>query len=153
MQTEVSVKNCQPAQVNESRLVEAAAKTLVVERFEQPAEISIVLADDAQIRVLNRMYRGKDRPTDVLSFSQLEGEELNSGGEGAITLGDVVISVETAERQAAERAHSLEDELDVLVVHGVLHLLGYDDETEPEAAEMRRHERKILDQLRDGRTC
>ena len=111
-----------------------------------------MLADDAQIRVLNRMYRGKDRPTDVLSFSQLEGEEFISGGEDTKTLGDVVISVETAERQAAERAHSLEDELDVLLVHGVLHLLGYDDETEPEAAEMRRHERKILDQLRDGRT-
>lgn len=152
MQTEVSVKNCQAAQVNESRLVEAAAKTLLVERFEQPAEISIVLADDAQIRILNRMYRGKDRPTDVLSFSQLEGEELISGCEDMTTLGDVVISVETAERQAAERAHSLEDELDVLVVHGVLHLLGYDDETEPEGVEMRRHEGNILDQLRHGRT-
>lgn len=114
-----------------------------VEHFPKPAEVSIVLTDDAHIHELNRDYRGVDRPTDVLAFSQLEGREFPSDS-ALVTLGDVVISVETAARQAGEHGHSLQDELDLLTVHGILHLLGYDDQTEEEAEEMRRHERRIL---------
>lgn len=90
-----------------------------------------------------------DRPTDVLSFSQIEGEPVTLE-EGAIPLGDVVVSVDTAERQAEEAGHSTDQELDLLVVHGMLHLLGYDDQTEAGAAEMRKHEKAILDELKDG---
>lgn len=109
-----------------------------------------MLVDDKQIRRLNKQYRGTDRPTDVLAFGQLKDYAIDIPGEPVI-LGDVVISVETAERQAAEMKHSLAEELDLLVIHGVLHLLGYSDETDAEAAQMRKRERAILGQLRDGR--
>jgi len=143
-ETEVLVKNCQREPVDRRRLVEVVRKSLRVERFEKPAEISIVLTNDEDIQRLNREYRGVDSPTDVLAFSQLEGEPMRAEA-GPVALGDVVISVETARRQAAERGHSTADELDLLAVHGVLHLLGYDDRTEAGAAEMRRHESAILD--------
>lgn len=84
-------------------------------------EVSVVLAGDDLLRRLNREYRGRDRPTDVLSFPG-PGE-----GEG---LGDVVISVPTAARNARRQGHSVQRELDILAVHGLLHVLGYDHETD-----------------------
>jgi probable rRNA maturation factor len=86
------------------------------------AELSIVLVSDAQIRRLNKLYRNKDKPTDVLSFPI--GEKVN----GWLILGDIVISVDTARRQAKEFGYSLEEELKRLLVHGLVHLLGYDHE-------------------------
>lgn len=150
METEVLLRNSQPEPVDESRIVKIAEKALQVEHFPKPAEISIVLTDDEQMHVLNRDYRGKDRPTDVLSFSQLEGEPFAEGLEGRVELGDIVISVDTAKRQAAEHGHSPQDEIDLLIAHGMLHLLGYDDATEAGAAEMRRHEAEILEEVRHG---
>lgn len=129
--------------MDQKRLIEIVRKSLGVEHFPKPAEVSVVLTDDAQIHELNRDYRGVDRPTDVLAFSQLEGREFPCDS-APVTLGDIVISVEMAARQAGEHGHSLQDELDLLTVHGILHLLGYDDQTEEEAEEMRRHERRIL---------
>jgi probable rRNA maturation factor len=85
-------------------------------------ELSIVLVSDAQIKRLNRLYRNKDKPTDVLSFPI--GEKVN----GWLILGDIVISVDTAKRQAQELGYSLEEELKRLLVHGLVHLLGYDHE-------------------------
>jgi probable rRNA maturation factor len=85
-------------------------------------ELSIVLVSDAQIRKLNKLYRNKDKPTDVLSFPI--GEKV----EGWLILGDIVISVDTAKRQAQELGYSLEEELKRLLVHGLVHLLGYDHE-------------------------
>jgi probable rRNA maturation factor len=109
------------------------------------AELSLLLVSDAVMRELNRDWRGKDRPTDVLSFAQAEG----SGGAPAGLLGDVVISIDTARRQAAERAASLGSELDRLLIHGVLHLLGYDHERSPaEARRMQRRERALARRLR-----
>jgi len=108
------------------------------------AELSLVLVSDAVMRRLNREWRGRDRPTDVLSFSQAEG----AGGAPAGLLGDVVISVDTARRQAAERAAPLARELDRLLIHGVLHLLGYDHERSPaEARRMQRRERQLARRL------
>ncbi len=114
------------------------------------AELSLLLVSDAVMRQLNRDWRGKDRPTDVLSFAQAEGD----GGAPAELLGDVVISLDTARRQAAERAASLTSELDRLLIHGVLHLLGYDHERSPvEARRMQRRERALARRLagRGGR--
>ncbi len=110
----------------------------------EDAELSVVLCDDAFILPLNRDYRQKDKPTDVLSFSQREGEEAD---EDDPVLGDVVISVETAARQAEERGHALEHELRVLLVHGICHLLGYDHEEDEEAEEMEALERDLLAEL------
>jgi probable rRNA maturation factor len=96
------------------------------------------------MRRLNRDWRGKDRPTDVLSFAQREG----AGGAPRGLLGDVVISVDTARRQAAERAAPLAHELDRLLIHGVLHLLGYDHEhSAAEARRMQRRERQLARRL------
>ncbi len=90
--------------------------------------IDFSFVDDARIQELNRDYRGKDKPTDVLSFPLFEhGEEFDfpvSGEE--IALGDIVISTQTAARQALEQAHSFEREIAFLATHGALHLLGYD---------------------------
>ncbi|MFQ5989410.1 MAG: rRNA maturation RNase YbeY [Candidatus Methylomirabilales bacterium] len=88
-------------------------------------EVSVVLVDDRAIRRLNRLYLNHDRPTDVLAFPQQQG--LPSPQPHL--LGDVVISVETAARQAKAHGHSLAQELAMLLIHGILHLLGYDDST------------------------
>jgi len=105
------------------------------------AELSIVLCDDATIHPLNRDYRGKDKPTDVLSFAQREGEFAFLEDN---LLGDVIISMEPTRRQADERGHSVETELRVLLVHGILHLLGYDHIEDDEAEIMEAKEREIL---------
>jgi len=104
------------------------------------AELSLVLVSDPVMHELNRSWRGKNRPTDVLAFAQREG-----GAAPAGLLGDVVISVDTARRQAAELGHSLAAEGERLLVHGLLHLLGYDHErSTPEARRMQRKERALL---------
>lgn len=91
------------------------------------AELSVLLVDDPTIQNLNRQHRSIDSATDVLSFPQMEGDEFISH-----MLGDVVISVETAKRQATEHHFSLEQELVLLLLHGLLHLLGYDHERSPQ---------------------
>ena len=107
----------------------------------QQAELSILLCDDDTIHPLNRDYRGKDKPTDVLSFAQREGEFAFLDDN---VLGDVIISMDTTLRQATERQHSVETELRVLLVHGILHLLGYDHIEDDEAEVMEAKEREIL---------
>lgn len=111
-------------------------------------EVSLVFCDDAYIRNLNRDYRGKDQPTDVLSFALNEGEEPEIvDGPAQVLLGDIIISLETAARQAEEYNHSLEREVAYLTVHGMLHLLGYDHMTEEDKAEMRMEEEHVLSLL------
>jgi probable rRNA maturation factor len=121
-----------------------ASHALAVEHVPSPAELSIVLGDDPFVHELNRDYRGTDAPTDVLSFAQDEGDKFARPEGEAPHLGDVVISIDTARRQAAEYTLSLQDEIAHLLVHGILHLLGYDHEDPDEAANMRRHEDAIL---------
>lgn len=106
------------------------------------SEVSITFVDDGQMMDLNRDHRGLHKPTDVLSFSQLEGEELAALPEGEpVLLGDIVVSLERCVEQAADYGHSFERELGFLVAHGMLHLLGFDHQTpEDEAAMMARTE-------------
>lgn len=107
------------------------------------AELSIVIVDDAQIRVINRDYLQRDKSTNVISFAMQEGE--GAGIQPAL-LGDVVISAETAARDAADAGLPFVSELYFLLLHGILHLLGYDHErgTEEEAAIMEAKEREIF---------
>jgi probable rRNA maturation factor len=108
---------------------------------EDGAELTVSLVNDAEIHRLNRDYRGKDRPTDVLAFAMREGERV--AGDEAV-LGDVVISLETASRQARRRGVSDAGEVRTLLIHGVLHLLGYDHERSPaEARRMKAMERRL----------
>lgn len=107
---------------------------------EGASELSIALVDDAAIRDLNRQWRGRPSATDVLSFSQLEGDfDEHRGG----MLGDVVISVETAAAQAAERHRGLDEVVVRLMIHGVLHLLGHDHVEDDEARRMQAEERRL----------
>lgn len=110
------------------------------------SEISILFVDDDEIQVLNRDYRGKDKPTDVLSFSQGRTDIPVCQQAGMpVLLGDVVISLETAKRQARERGHPFIKEVLILLTHGILHLLGYDHEgSRKKAVEMRRMEKEII---------
>ncbi len=122
-----------------------AAAAWVLARFDlHEPELSVLLTDDAGIHQLNRDYRAKDRPTDVLSFSQREGHAMP--GEVAV-LGDVVISLETAARQAEELGHDLHHEVRRLLVHGVCHLLGYDHVEDAEAEEMEALEAELMEGL------
>ena len=98
------------------------------------AEISILLTDEKEIRNLNRDYRGIDRATDVLSFSLLEGEGARFAGDA---LGDLVVSIPTARRQAREAKRPLLDELTMLLAHGLLHLIGWDHQTRSDDRRMR----------------
>lgn len=99
--------------------------------------VSVTLVDNPTIHELNREHRNVDRPTDVLSFSQLEGEELAALPPGEpVPLGDLVISLERCQEQAEDYGHSFERELGFLVAHGTLHLLGYDHQTPEDEAEM-----------------
>jgi probable rRNA maturation factor len=123
------------------------------------AELSIVFCDDATIRALNREYRGQDNPTDVLSFAQEDLAErlalhsapphsapaLRSAPE-VLLLGDIVLSTDTARRQARMGRRALGAEVAWLLAHGMLHLLGYDDETDEGAAEMETRGRAVMDQ-------
>ena len=109
------------------------------------SELSISLVDDASIAAFNATYRGVEGPTDVLSFSLVEGKHASHRG---VLLGDVVVSLETASRQARRARRSLEDEVVRLLIHGTLHLLGHDHEREQEARAMRAEERRILRAIR-----
>ena len=117
----------------------------ILERIEHAeSELSLSLVDDTAIAELNLSYRKLDRPTDVLSFSLLEGEESTYRGN---LLGDVVISVETAARQAQEQGVSLDEELARLLIHGVLHLIGHDHMEPDEAERMQAEERRLSEVL------
>lgn len=105
------------------------------------AEVSVLLVDDPAIHAMNRQWRGYDKPTDVLSWP-LEQEFLSPEGEDA--LGDVVISFDTAQRQALAREWTVEEETALLLIHGILHLLGHEDESEAGSNAMREIEKRIL---------
>lgn len=119
------------------------------EKAPQNAEVSVLLVDDEYIRELNRQYRAKDAPTDVLSFAMRESvpgdEDMHGGKEAERLLGDIVISVERAREQSEDYGHSFEREIAYLAVHGLLHLLGYDHEDEKNKEIMRRKEEEILE--------
>lgn len=122
---------------------------LTFEEFSDPAEISVTLVNDEQIHELNKMHRNIDRSTDVLSFPLGENGVYDKNLEtGASLLGDIVISVETAVRQAEEYGHTLQREIGFLTVHSMLHLLGYDHvEGGIEAVHMREKEEHVLTEL------
>ena len=131
-----------------SLIKKAIKEALKEEKFENPAEISVSFVDNQKIHELNREYREKDRPTDVLSFPMWEKEELADGSalDGhAVTLGDIIISAEKAKAQAEEYGHSIEREITFLSVHSTLHLLGYDHEVSADdEAYMNKKQEEVL---------
>lgn len=120
-----------------------AVFVLKLEDVPDMSELSIALVGEDEMARLNEQHRGVVGPTDVLSWPC--DDPCPTPGDEPITLGDVVIAPEVAERQARELGHSVEHELDVLLVHGVLHVLGYDHETDEDAAVMDARQAALLD--------
>lgn len=126
------------------RLIQYAAEA---EKITEEAEMSITFVDNAEIQVINRNYRQKDVPTDVISFAMQEegeGEQQIIGEEIPIVYGDIIISVDKAKEQAEEYQHSVERELGFLALHGFLHLLGYDHMNEADEKKMFGRQEEIL---------
>mgnify|MGYP000577615802 FL=1 len=151
----VSIENLQDkVELSESteKLIKDVAKlVLETENIEISCKVDITLVDDAQIREFNNKYRNIDSSTDVLSFPIIEGCEGQINPEvgdydedGHAMLGDIIISLETARKQAEEYGHSFERELGFLVTHGMLHLLGFDHEEEEQEKKMLSEQEKIL---------
>jgi probable rRNA maturation factor len=132
---------------DDRRLLRARARRVLREIERADRELSIALVDDADMRSLNAAWRGRDRATDVLAFSLEEGPHRERSGA---LLGDIVIGVESADRQARSRRRGLDDEVLRLLVHGALHLVGHDHVRAGEARRMRAEERRILRSLRAG---
>ena len=127
------------------RAIDAAAMPTLADLFgSEQSELAIVLTDDAAIRALNRQWRGHDQPTNVLSFPCRDAPQ---GTRGPRILGDVVIAYETTALEAQTQGVPFDHHLTHLAVHGFLHLLGYDHETDTEAETMERLEREILARL------
>lgn len=122
-------------------------ETLRAARFEDNAEVSVLLTGDERIHQLNQEYRGKDKPTDVLSFAFEDDQSVKLPPEVPRMLGDVVLSLETIARQAEQNKVTVPRETAWALGHGVLHLLGYDHQTDEEEEEMRALENEMLQTL------
>lgn len=142
----VSIVEPFAASLSEGQLARIARRVLEAEGA-PPAELSVTVTDDETVRALNRKYAGKDAVTDVLSFSQREGEELVAPPGGVPPLGEVVIAYPLALRQAGERGHSVQAEVTRLLVHGILHLLGYDHAEPEEERHMRAREEELAEAM------
>jgi probable rRNA maturation factor len=130
-----------------NNLLSIAAKE---ENVIDKAELSITFVDNETIQQINREYRGKDAPTDVISFAleEMGEDEVEIVGENLPrVLGDIIISIPKAKEQAKEYGHSFEREIGFLTVHGFLHLLGYDHETKEDEKEMFEKQEKILEKF------
>lgn len=127
-------------------------RTLQIAGCTDPCETSVLLTNDPRIQQLNRDYRGIDRPTDVLSFALEEDDSVTLPPGFPRLLGDVVVSLDTVERQALENERSTPHECAWALCHGVLHLLGFDHQTDQEEQIMRDREREVLDSLGEDLT-
>ena len=142
---EILIKNQQKIiKLNQGKTKGIIKKVLQHLKVDEKTEISVLFTDDKFIRSLNNKYRGIDKPTDVLSFNLQEGAFKTPEVESDKLLGDIIISVETAQRQADALNHSMEKELTVLLIHGLLHLTGYDHEKGKDYKVMREKESEIL---------
>jgi probable rRNA maturation factor len=126
------------------------AERMLHELSIRAAELSVLMTDDATIRSLNRDFRGRDTPTDVLAFPQEDRDPCDRFHPDTRLLGDVVISVDTAQRQARDLGHVLQQEVCWLLAHGLLHLLGYDHATRPERRRMDEMTARLVDAAGHG---
>lgn len=146
----VSLRNKQKKAAIDTNRLRRSLKRLLKELQRENGELSVLIVDDEQIRAINRDYLERDRPTNVISFAMTEGEGGNIHPE---LLGDIVISAETAVRDALAGDLPLMDEMEFLLIHGLLHLLGYNHENvgHEEAERMKRKEQELFSLLRHYR--
>ena len=145
----VQVADAYTDRVDADRLACLVQLLCSLEGLSSDAQISLVITDDFEIRRLNRAYRGEDQPTDVLAFAAGDGEGFVLPQEAALYLGDVIVSLTTASAQAEEQGHPLDEEIDLLVVHGCLHLVGYDHESPMDQERMWARQVEILRAARE----
>ena len=137
--SQVFVANEQHLPVDEGRSSALGRHVLTSEDVDDSAELSILFVTSEHIRQLNARFAGNDNPTDVLAFPMMDDEE------GALMLGDVVICPEVADANAGRLGHSLDHELDTLLVHGTLHLLGYDHQREEDKTRMDERMKTVIE--------
>ena len=143
----ILIKAAFRGRLDRAALRRLAVRVLKSEGVAPPAEVGLVVTDDETVRDLNRRYRGIDEPTDVLSFGQEPaGESFVTPPDGVRRLGEVILSYPTAERQALEAGHGVQEEAAHLVVHGLLHLLGYDHEDPEDERRVQAREEELLGQ-------
>jgi len=134
--------------VDEDWARRVAQQVLKAENVTSPYEVSIVFTDSATVQRLNRDYRGVDEPTDVIAFYMLPQKENASTfilpPDSVTRLGEIIISYPQAAEQASEQGHSVDKELALLIIHGILHLLGYDHQQPEEEKRMREREQQLL---------
>lgn len=153
MEINVLVDDAFKEHVEAGWLQSVAGQALSAENVSPQAEISLVITGQEQIQELNRSYRGRDEPTDVLAFSMLEKKDdapFIAPPDGILHLGEVIISYPQAIIQAEENRHPVEKELALLIVHGVLHLLGYEHDTPEAEQKMRAREAAIIKKIDEG---
>ena len=136
---DVFLANEQGITLDEIRLASLARHTLAEEDVDEGAELSLLFVEPGHIKKLNQRFAGDDHATDVLAFPMMEDDE-----EGSLMLGDVVICPQIAEDNASELGHTLDAELAALVVHGTLHLLGYDHQRDEDKEKMDARSNAIL---------
>lgn len=141
---EVQIDEQFRVQVRPEPMHRAVLATLIHQRVEEPCELAVVVVDDEVSRELNRRHRSVDAPTDVLAFPDEDRGPFVGAPGLPRYLGDVIISFRRAEAQAAEVGHDVQVEMQLLVVHGVLHLLGYDDVAEEQRVQMWAAQAEIL---------
>ena len=146
---EISVDEEFRGRVDQGWVRRIAQTVLKAEGVAHPYEVSLVFTDSEAVQQLNRDYRGIDEPTDVLAFYMLPQREGDDSFalplDGVTRLGEVIISYPQAVEQAREQGYSTEKELALLIIHGILHLLGYDHEEPEEEDEMRKREKELLE--------
>jgi probable rRNA maturation factor len=143
---EVLIKNQQKiAKIHRRRIKEIIKNIIQYLKVDEKTEISILFTDDKFIKSLNKKYRGINKSTDVLTFNLEEGDLKFPEVDKNKLLGDIIISVETAQRQAYNLNHNLEKELMILLIHGLLHLIGYDHEEDRDNKIMQVKEKEISD--------
>lgn len=146
---EILINNAQTQHPVEIQALQKRLETIMNALGQGNSELSVLLTDDPGIQDLNREYRAKDQTTDVLSFPQDEEAE---NGQGQTLLGDVVVSMETAALQAKDHNLSLEEELILLLIHGILHLMGHDHERSAQEAQiMKDKTRETFERIFPGR--
>ena len=139
-------------QLDQEWLQRVVEQSLTIQDFDSEVELSLVVTGDEMVQRLNQQYRGIDEPTDVLSFALIErrpGDDISfiNPPDGVLHLGEVIISFPQAVRQAEENNQGVKRELDLLIVHGVLHLLGYEHDEPDREQEMRALEEKVLSEI------
>lgn len=145
----IQERECAQPYLSEQEVTDLIEFVLKAEEAPRNSEVAVLFTTAERVHELNRDYRGIDKTTDVLSFALCEDEEFeeldeDDEFEGECALGDIIVAVSVVEAQAPEYGNSVEDELRLLLVHGTLHLLGYDHMEDAEAEEMEAREKELL---------